>query len=154
MAGKDLPFDYGFGEAMIILQKAQQCAFAIYAINSGAYEPDQLDFEIIHNSNLRNSIKSGSLQQLADHNRNLMDQGQADEAEIRRLREESDRLLADNQRMRADNERGRASRRHANRIHPKPAKGIGKKRQNPQKNPVEDIIYFRHSSPGFFGIEY
>jgi 2-polyprenyl-3-methyl-5-hydroxy-6-metoxy-1,4-benzoquinol methylase/tetratricopeptide (TPR) repeat protein len=97
---EDLPFDYGLGEAMIILQKAQQCAFAIYAVNSGAYERDQLDHEIIHNSVLRNGIKSGIVQQLADHNRSLMDQRNAHEAEIRRLREKSDRMQADNERGR------------------------------------------------------
>lgn len=69
---EDLPFDWGFVEAMVILQKAQQCAFAIYAINSGIYEHDQLDFEIIYSSTRKNCINSGHIEYLNSHIQSLV----------------------------------------------------------------------------------
>lgn len=91
---EDLPFDFGLAEIMIILQKAQQCAFAIYAVESGIYEPGLLDLQIIYNATLRNSINREHVLYLEDHNRYLMDQFLRKSEENRQLGEENKSLSA------------------------------------------------------------
>jgi SAM-dependent methyltransferase len=86
---KKLPFDWGFVEAMIILHKAQQCAFAIYAIESGVYEPEQLDLEIIFHFTLRNSINREHLQFLSEHNQDLLRLVASSNNEMAQLRAEN-----------------------------------------------------------------
>lgn len=61
---EDLPHDWGYVEIMGVLQKTQQCAFALFSLRSGTIDSGQFFAEVIHTFSYRNNFNQDRLRSL------------------------------------------------------------------------------------------
>lgn len=70
---KDLPYDNGYAEMMLVLEYAQKCAAAIHSIRSGVFDSNRMAREIIDDFLPKNIVNSRNIQYMRDHFQHICD---------------------------------------------------------------------------------